>query len=171
MTVQGAAPRRSVVGFIVLVSLAVVACGDGSAARDSALFFPTTPEEQGGASMTTSFQGPIVVKDGCVLVGQAGEYSLPLWWSGFTAEPGTSGRIVVRDADGAVVAIEGDAFEMGGGYTAEFYPGEDPPDEQITRVEEWLGYQIPDRCLTPDVYGIWVVGETEPLRTSSTGGP
>jgi hypothetical protein len=29
----------------------------------------------------------------------------------------------------------------------------------VHRVEEWLGYSIPERCLGPDVYGIWVVGE------------
>ena len=27
-------------------------------------------------------------------------------------------------------------------------------------LEEQLGYAIPKRCLGPDVYGIWIVGET-----------
>jgi hypothetical protein len=36
---------------------------------------------------------------------------------------------------------------------------------QLQRVEEWLGYEIPDRCLTADVYGIWLVGETRAVPT------
>jgi hypothetical protein len=64
--------------------------------------------------MAALFRGPLVVKDGCVLIGQLGEYSLPLWWSGFTAEPDRSGRIAAGDADGAVVAVEGETFAMGG---------------------------------------------------------
>jgi hypothetical protein len=58
---------------------------------------------------------------------------------------------------------------MGGGYRAEFRPSHkvEPAEEQITRVEEWLGYEIPGRCLTRDVYGVWLVGETEPLRLRS----
>lgn len=118
--------------------------------------------------MEALFRGPLVVKDGCVLVGQPGEYSLPIWWNGFTAEPDPSAGIIVRDADGTVVAVEGRTFEMGGGYRAEFYPGEEPRDVQLQRVEEWLGYEIPDRCLTPDVYGIWLVGETEPGSRSES---
>ena len=120
--------------------------------------------------MAALFRGPLVVRDGCVLVGSPGEYSLPIWWSGFTAERDASGRLVVRDADGTVVAIEGETFEMGGGYIAEFRPSEkvEPSDEQIRRVEDWLGEPIPDRCLTPDVYGIWSVGETEPLTAASS---
>ena len=111
--------------------------------------------------MAALFRGPLVVRDGCVLVGSAGEYSLPIWWSGFTAERDASGRLVVRDADATVVAIEGETFEMGGGYIAEFFPGEESSDAQVRRVEDWLGQPIPDRCLTPDVYGIWSVGETD----------
>lgn len=54
---------------------------------------------------------------------------------------------------------------MGGGYTAEFRPADkvEPAEEQVARVEEWLGFEIPDRCLSAEVYGIWVVGETEPV--------
>ncbi len=120
--------------------------------------------------MTALFRGPLVVKDGCILIGQPGEYSLPVWWGGFTAEPDTSGRVVVRDADRAVVAVEGETFETGGGYSAEFRPANrvEPPEEQIAGVEEWLGYEIPDRCLTADVYGVWIVGETEPLPAPSS---
>ena len=120
--------------------------------------------------MTALFTGPLVVKDGCVLVGRPGAYSLPIWWSGFTTEPDTSGRMTVRDEDGTVVAIEGETFEMGGGYIAEFRASEkvEPSAEQIRRVEDWLGEPIPDRCLTPDVYGIWSVGETEPLTAASS---
>jgi hypothetical protein len=96
---------------------------------------------------------------------------MPVWWKGFTAARDESGRVVVRDGDGAIVAIEGERFEMGGGYTVEFYPGEEPRDDQIRRVEKWLGYPIPNRCLGPGVYGVWVVGGTNPLATSSSSRP
>jgi hypothetical protein len=39
-------------------------------------------------------------------------YSLPIWWNGFSAEPDASARIIVRDADGTIVAVEGGTFEM-----------------------------------------------------------
>jgi hypothetical protein len=164
--------RRTIVGLAGLASLAVAACGNGPAASDPGLFFPTRDAEQGGASMTALFQGPLVVKDGCVVIGQPGDYSLPVWWKGFTAVPDDQGRVMVRDADGAVVAVEGETFEMGGGYTAEFRPADkvEPAEEQVARVEEWLGYAIPNRCLSAEVYGIWVVGETQPLQASSPVG-
>ncbi len=160
----------SIVVLMPIVALLLAGCRGGSQTANTDLFFPTMEEEQGGASMTALFRGPLVVKDGCVLIGQPGEYSLPVWWSGFTAEPDRSGRIVVRDADGAVVAVEGETFEMGGGYRAEFRPADqvEPPEEQIARVEEWLGDAIPDRCLTPDVYGVWIVGETDALPAPSS---
>jgi hypothetical protein len=106
--------------------------------------------------------GPLVVRYGCVLVGSPGEYSVPIWWKGFTADRDESGRLVVRDGDCAIVAIEGESFEMGGGYVAEFRPQDkvEPREDQLRRVEEWLGYSIPERCLGSDVYGVWSVGET-----------
>lgn len=112
--------------------------------------------------MLALFQGPLLVRDGCVLIGRPGEYTVPIWWKGFTAERDASGRLVVHDGEGAVVAIEGDSFEMGGGYVAEFRPQDkvEPRKDQLRRVEEWLGYSIPERCLGPNVYGVWSVGET-----------
>jgi hypothetical protein len=141
-------------------------CGDASTGTEPGPFFPTKPEED-GASMTALYQGPLVVRDGCVLIGRPGDYSVPIWWEGFTAERDESGRVVVRDGDGAVVAIEGGDFEMGGGYVAEFRPEDrvDPREEQLRRVEEWLGYPIPERCLGSDVYGVWSVGETEAISS------
>jgi hypothetical protein len=157
--------------LLTIAVLLLNGCRDVAATSDPGLFFPTTRSEQGGAMMAALYAGPLVVRDGCVLIGQPGHYGLPVWWKGFAAARDASGRVVVRDGDGAIVAIEGERFEMGGGYTAEFYPGEQPRDKQIRRVEEWLGYPIPDRCLGPDVYGVWVVGDTDPLATSSSTGP
>ena len=169
-------PRDDGVGrlFACLLTVAfllLTGCRDVAATSDPGLFFPTTKSEQGGAVMDALYIGPLVVRDECVLIGGPGEYSLPLWWSGFTAERDESGRVVVRDGEGAIVAIEGERFEMGGGYTAEFYPGKEPRDGQVRRVEEWLGYPIPDRCLGPQVYGVWIVGDTDPLATSSSSVP
>jgi hypothetical protein len=151
------------------VSISLAACADpprsigGSASPSPGtdLFFATHP--QGPALMAALFQGPLVVRDGCVLMGAAGDYSLPVWPEGFAAERDRSGRLIVRDTDGATVAIEGEVFEMGGGYRAEFYPGEAPRRVQLRGIEEFLGYEIPQRCLGAEVYGIWLVGETEPL--------
>jgi hypothetical protein len=158
---------RSITGLAVLVTVVLTGCQEGPATNGPGLFFPTSGDDQGGAMMTALFTGPLVVKNGCVLVGRPGEYSLPIWWNGFTAEPDATGRITVLDSEGMVVAVDGETFEMGGGYRAEFRPSDkvEPAEGQIRRVEQWLGYEIPDRCLTPDVYGIWLVGETEPLPT------
>jgi hypothetical protein len=164
--------RRTIAGLAGLAAIAVAGCTNGPEASDPGLFFPTRDAEQGGAMMEALFTGPLVAEDGCVLIGRLGDYSLPVWWKGFTALPDDQGRVVVRDADGAVVAVEDETFQMGGGYTAEFRPADkvEPAEDQVARVEEWLGYEIPDRCLSAGVYGIWVVGETEPLQTSSSVG-
>ena len=147
--------------FALAVCLLLAACSHAPASTESDLFFPTKPE-QGGVSMTALFQGPLVVREGCVLIGSPGEYTVPIWWKGFTAKRDESGQLVVYDGEGAVVAIEGKTFEMGGGYVAEFRPEDkvEPREDQLRRVEEWLGYSIPKRCLGPDVYGVWSVGGT-----------
>jgi len=149
---------------LVVAALLVGACGDAPpVSNEPDPFFATSP--QGPALMTALFQGPLVVQEECVLVGNAGDYSLPVWPDGFTTGRDETGRLLVRDADGATIAVEGEVFEMGGGYRAEFYPGEAPRDAQIQRVEESLGYEIPRRCLGAEVYGIWLVGETESVAT------
>jgi hypothetical protein len=148
------------------VGLLLVACddtraNDAPANTGPGLFFPTKPELD-TVSMQALYQGPLVVRDGCVLIGASAAYTVPIWPKGFTAERDDAGRLVVRDGEGAVVAIEGEPFEMGGGYVAEFSPEDkvDPREEQLRRVEESLGYSIPERCLGPDIYGVWSVGET-----------
>jgi hypothetical protein len=107
------------------------------------------------------YRGPLTVRDGCVLIGRGPSYSLPVWPKGTIAERDSSGRLVISSADGKALATEGDAVAMGGGFTAEFEPADkvEPRREQLRRVEEWLGYAIPERCVGPDVYGLWVVGE------------
>jgi hypothetical protein len=117
--------------------------------------------------MAALFRGPLVVRDGCVLAGDSGHYALPIWRDGFTAQHDDEGRVVVRDADGATVAIEGEVFEMGGGYIAEFEPKDkvEPTDAQLQRLTELTGNTIPEACLGPDVYGVWWVGTTQPLST------
>jgi hypothetical protein len=164
---------RAIAGLVAVASLVLAGCGEGSASGNAGgggLFFPTRADREGGDSMAALHQGPLVVRHGCVLIGQPGNYSLPVWWNGFTAKPDPSGRVVVRDSGGTVVAIEGETFKMGGGYTAEFRPQGKvrPRQAQIASVEKWLGFQIPERCLTPDVYGVWVVGDTDPLPTSAS---
>lgn len=111
-------PREDGVGrplawLLTVAFLLLAGCRDVPATTDPGLFFPTRKSEQGGAVMTALYTGPLVVRDECVLIGGPGEYSLPLWWKGFTAERDESGRVVVRDGEGAIVAIEGERFEMG----------------------------------------------------------
>jgi hypothetical protein len=160
--------RRSAV-FATLLGLLIVGagCSRGPARTDDGLFFPTTKFEQGqgGAVMAAAYAGPLVVRDGCVLIGRRGQYGIPVWWKGFSAERDASGHVVVRDSSGATVAIEGQDFTMGGGFTAEFQPAGkvEPRSTQLERVEKWLGYPIPERCLTHEIYGVWVVGDTHPM--------
>ena len=73
--------------------------------------------------------------------------------------------VVIQSYPGASVAIEGEVFEMGGGYIAEFEPRDrgDPRDAQLRAVAEMTGNTIPQRCLGPDVYGVWWAGETQPI--------
>jgi hypothetical protein len=146
------------------------ACGDQPSPRSSGsassphsetpVFFATSGSQASG--MQALYQGPFVVRNECVLIGGPGSYSVPVWPEGFTLVADGSGELTVQSGDGTVIAVEGEPFEMGGGFTAEFEPKEkvEPREEQLDRVTQWLGYPIPDRCLGPDVYGVWVVGET-----------
>jgi hypothetical protein len=153
--------------WVALLScLLLVSCSDApisgeatSASDEQGLFFATKPEENFG--MEALYRGPLVVREGCVLIGSAGNYTVPVWPDGFTTEHDGSGRLLVRDGE-RVVATEGERFEMAGGYIAEFQPeGKvEPKEDQLLRVEEWLGYAIPERCLGPEVYGVWSVGDT-----------
>jgi hypothetical protein len=61
-----------------------------------------------------------------------------------------------------MIASDGQEISMGGGYVAEFQPTGKvmPKDYQVTKVEQSLGYSIPDRCLA-GIYGIWQVGQIE----------
>ena len=115
--------------------------------------------------MEALFEGPLLVRNGCVLVGDPDAYAVPIWPHGFTAGRDGSGRLVVRDDAGGVVAVEGKTFDMGGGYIAEFRPRDrvEEPQDQLRRIEQRLGFAISEQCLGPDVYGIWSVGETHPL--------
>jgi len=128
------------------------------------MFFATSPN--GPSGLLALYRGSLFVKDGCVFIGRPGDYSVPIWPKGFTTDT-ASNHLVVRDADGATVAREGEAFEMGGGFTVEFRPkGKvEPRERQLQRLSSWLGYAIPDSCLRDDVYGVWVVGEIAPLAS------
>jgi hypothetical protein len=139
------------------------ACSDAPPpSKDGGLYLPTAGSD---AMMDALFRGPLVVRDDCVLTGDPGDFMIPIWREGFTAGRDENGRVVVRDADGATVAIEGSVFEMGGGFIAEFEPkGKvEPRDAQLEQVAETTGNAIPDRCLGTGVYGVWWVGETQPL--------
>ncbi|HET9672783.1 MAG TPA: hypothetical protein VFQ40_08040 [Actinomycetota bacterium] len=142
----------------------LASCGSVGTPSQPGLFFPTDPQQQ-SAGMDALFEGPLTVRDGCVMIGRPGNLSLAVWPKGFTADRDDSGRVVVRDENGDVIATEGERFDMAGGYVAEFRPEEkvEPQAQQIRRVEEWLGDEIPQRCLASDVYGVWSVGETHPL--------
>lgn len=157
--------RRLSVLALPLV-LGLIACADDLAPAPAGLFFPTKPDGD-YSSATARSEGKLVVREQCVLVSGpgAGEYSLPIWWNDFTAEREDGGRLVVRDGEGAAVAIEGQPFVMGGGYVAEFQPEGlvEPRATQVRRIEEGLGHSIPERCLGADVYGIWDVGQIRPL--------
>jgi hypothetical protein len=120
---------------------------------------PTTPN----AVMAALMEAPVVVRNGCVLVGSGSDLALPIWPKGYTADRGADGRLVIKDADGSVVGIEGTEIRMGGGYVAEFQPADkvEPKATQVARVESSLGYPIPDSCFA-GIYGIWLVGEVSP---------
>lgn len=127
------------------------------------LFSPTAPDE--GVYMQALYRGPFLVRDGCALIGQPGSYSIPIWREGFTSARDSSGRLIILDADGATVAVEGQAMEMGGGYVAEFEPANkvEPIDLQLERVANLIGEPVPERCLQPDIYGFWLAGEVQPI--------
>lgn len=111
--------------------------------------------------MAALFEGTLVVRDGCVLAESADTLTLPVWRDGYTARRNEADRIEVLDPDGSVVAIEGESFQMGGGYIAEFEPADrvDPKAEQLQIVADITGLEIPERCLAPGVYGIWWAGQ------------
>lgn len=141
--------------------------GSTSPGQDAGFFIAVDPTTQ-NIQMGALLRAPLVVRNGCVLLGDDSAISLPVWPRGFTAGLDESGRVVIRDTDDQVVAIEGQPVEVGGGYIAEFQPAAkvDPKDEQVARVESGLGYQVPDACLS-GIYGIWQVGDTTPIDSSS----
>jgi hypothetical protein len=149
--------------LLLSMALLVPSCSRGSSngAADG-LFFPTAGG-QGEVVMAALFQGPLVVEDGCILAGKGTNLALPIWRDGYTAERDGSGRVVVLDPDGATVAIEGQEFEMGGGYIAEFRPSGKVAmkADQVRQVAQMTGIDIPARCLPDDVYGVWWVGDTQ----------
>src|SRR5918994_2920260 len=103
---------------MLAVGLLLAACNNAPAMTESGdLFFPTQEGPRSG--MQALYRGPLVVRDGCVLIGGPDDYTVPIWPNGFTVEPDESGRVVVRDSEGTVVAIDGETFEMGGGPTAQ----------------------------------------------------
>ncbi len=138
--------------------------------QDADVFIAVNPHTE-NVQMTALLRAPMVVKNGCVLVGEGSSLSLPIWPKGFAAGLDESGRVVIRDTDQRVVAIEGQVMDMSGGYVAEFQPvGKvDPKDEQIAAVESGLGYQLPEACLS-GIYGIWQVGQTTPLMALPASG-
>jgi hypothetical protein len=119
---------------------------------------PSTPNVYMDALSTS----PVVVRKGCVLFGQDGHLSLPIWPKGFRANRDTTGDVVIKSPSGGVVAHEGQPLRMGGGYVAEFRPAGkvEPKAAQVSRVEDALGFQIPEECLS-EIDGIWQVGQIE----------
>jgi hypothetical protein len=154
--------RRSLAPVLGMAFLLVACGGSPGAGTDPNLFFPTEGDP-GGESMAAGFRGPLVVRDGCVLAGESVNLTLPIWRDGFTASRDGEGNVVVKNPDGDTVAVEGEVFEMGGGYIAEFEPRNkvEPMDAQLQQVTDSTGITIPERCLGPDVYGVWWAGDVQ----------
>jgi hypothetical protein len=148
---------------VLVAPLMFLACANAAPPPGEAdLFLPTASSD---AVMDALFTGPLVVRDGCVLAGTAPNLILPIWQDGFSVARDDAGYVVVRDGDGATVAIEGEVFDMGGGFIAEFEPADrvEPRERQLRRVAELTGIAIPERCLVDGVYGVWWVGDTDPV--------
>jgi len=147
----------SVLGIALLLG----SCGRAPPASvtDPNPFFPTKGDPS-GISMAALFQGRLVVRNDCVIAGDSGNLTLPIWREGFTAGRDEQDRVVVRNADGDIVAVEGEVFAMGGGYIAEFEPRDkvQPRETQLRQVADSTGITIPERCLGPGVYGVWWAG-------------
>src|SRR5215217_54936 len=94
---------RAVISAVAAVVTLAAACASSpsvsSRAPDPHLVFPTR-SDQGGMMMQALFTGPLVSRQGCVLIGRPDDYSFPVWPKGFTAERDDSGRVVVQDAEG-----------------------------------------------------------------------
>src|SRR4051812_37128291 len=148
-------------GFAIAVHIDDTATVGVSDSRLGGLFLavdPTTPN----VYMDALSISPIVVRDGCVLFGRGKYLSLPIWPKGFTAARNAAGDVVIKAESGGVVAVEGQPLRMGGGYVAEFEPAGkvEPKASQVASVQDTLGYQIPERCLT-GIEGIWQIGQIQ----------
>ena len=80
---------RSVRPTLPIVLLALASCGgvpDGGAGGSGdgghQPYFATAP--RGNAVMQALFRGPLIVRDDCILIGEADHASLPIWPEGFT---------------------------------------------------------------------------------------
>jgi hypothetical protein len=166
------APRRALIAiasFAIFLAAAFFAwkafapSPTTSPGADADVFMAVDPHTP-NAVMAALLRSALVVRDGCVLVGNGSDLSLPIWPKGYTASLDGSGRIEILDADGQVVAVQGQTFDMGGGYVAEFQPANKvaPKEQQIASVDSGLGYQLPAACVS-EIYGIWQVGDTTPV--------
>ena len=129
-----------------------------SVATQGEVFFPTT--RHGASGDDALYRGPLIERDGCIYIGGDSQVSLPLWPRGYSVVRDPSGALQIDAEDGSTVGTVGQQISMGGGYIAEFFPVDKvaPRDKQLAYVNQQLDEPIPQQCLAPDLYGVWLVG-------------
>jgi hypothetical protein len=132
-----------------------------SDATSAPVFFPTT--QNGPNGDLALYQGSLIERDGCIFMDGGQQVSLPIWPRGYTIDRDQSGAFQIHAEDGSTMAVVGEPMSMGGGYMAEFFPAAKVAarDAQLASVNEQLGEPIPQQCLVPNLYGVWLVGAIE----------
>jgi hypothetical protein len=132
--------------MLVVVLSTAVACSSSPVA-----FFPV--QKSGFDQMTALFEGRLELVDGYLRVVDSHSSYLAIWPHGFSVR--TEGdEIQVLDGDGQVVAIVGEAINVGGGEGA-----------NVEIVEKYIGQSLPEGCTGP----FWIVSVV--VSANDSGGP
>lgn len=128
--------KRLIVGLLLLV-LVIVPVG---CTVTSEIFFPT--QRDGLGQMDALLEGNLALDDGWLRAESASSSHVLIWPYGFTVR-GEGKEIQVLDGEGDVVAIVGEAIEVGGG------------EATLEIVEQYTGNAFPDGLAGP----YWIVSE------------
>jgi hypothetical protein len=141
--------RSRAISLVVWALLAVAGCDSGSGAGDVLFITQAEPDGDGGrVVMEALYEGSVVVRDGCIRLGDLAERHTVVWPPGFRLF--ALGEGMVLDSGGRQVGQLGSRFVLGGGEVPTLW--ESGPVEESMRLEAL--------ATCPGRY--WLVGDVPP---------
>ena len=132
-------PVRRAVGALLCGVAFLIGCDRGS---NDAVYFPTWPTSEVGATPLALLKGRLVERQSCLFLAVGATDYLPLWADTFELIAGSPIR--VEDESGVVAEVGQTVTLVGGVRTRD-------------QAESLIGADIPDRCQTDDAY--WLASE------------